>query len=288
MKYLIINADDYGLCKASNEAVDQLFKEGAITTATLMVPCPYAEDAVRRAKENPKMCIGLHITTTAEYDTYRWGPIDQSCKSLTDSDGYFYRTAADNLAHAEKEEMLREIKAQFQWMEKRGLPPEHVDSHMATVYGLHGFSCMSEVIQLCAKKKLHFRFPHMCNFPKEAPESLKKRVEKDIQNADALRVGLPNALFTNDYDIKPEETYESFRDNYIKMLDDLPEGVSELFMHPCIETDQLKSINSQWKKRVWEYQTLLDPVFQSAIKHRDIRLTSYHEAPFFTKTDKKE
>ena len=283
MRWLIINADDYGLCEAANEAVERLFDAGAITTATLMVPAPCAEDGVRRAKQNTKMKIGLHITTTAEYETYRWGPVASDCASLVDADGFFYRTAAENLAHARREDMVREIQAQYHWMETRGLAPEHVDSHMATVYGTHGFSLMEEVLALCAAHGLNFRYPKRPEtFSPDFPETLRPAVEANVALADRLHVGLPTGLYTYDFDVTPEVTYEMFREAYMKMVRSIPDGVSELFLHPCLETEQLKEINGQWKKRVWEYQVLLDPIFRGCLQEEGIRLTSYSEAPFFS------
>lgn len=281
MRYLILNADDYGLCPASNEAVERLFDADAISSTTLMTPAPYAEDGVRRAKTNGKMRVGLHLTTTCEYDAVRWGPLDKTCRSLMQADGTFYRTARENLMHATHEDMEREINAQYQWMVDRGLPPEHVDSHMATVYGLHGFSCMDAALGLCSRHNLNFRFPQVPDtFSSKIPQSVFETVAQGVQMAKSLGVGLPKGLFTYDYDVRPEDCYEDFRGWYMDMVRRCPEGVSELFMHPCIETDQLKQINGQWKKRVWEFRVLMDPVFRECIAREGVCLTTYDQAPF--------
>ena len=57
-KYLIINADDFGMCHAHNVATFDLLKKGAITSSTIMAPCPWAYEAVKFAKENPQFAIG--------------------------------------------------------------------------------------------------------------------------------------------------------------------------------------------------------------------------------------
>ena len=280
MRWLIINADDYGLCEASNEAVERLFDAGAITSATLMVPAPKAEDGLRRARANPRMHIGLHITTTCEYDNYRWGPILPEMKSLVAQDGGFYKTACENLAHAHPEEMERELRAQSDWMAQRGLAPEHVDSHMATVYGLHGFSCMDAALHLCHEHGLGFRFPRIPQtFSGTLPEPVLQIMREGIAKAEAWQVNIPNGLFTYDFDVSSDMKYEDFRGAYMDMVRRCPQGVSELFMHPCIETQQLKEINRHWKKRVWEYQVLLDTVFRECIVREGICLTTYAKAP---------
>ncbi|MBR6779515.1 MAG: ChbG/HpnK family deacetylase, partial [Clostridia bacterium] len=52
-KYLIINADDFGLCKAANDAVIDLFRSNCVFSSTVMMTCPGTEDAVKFAAENP-------------------------------------------------------------------------------------------------------------------------------------------------------------------------------------------------------------------------------------------
>ncbi len=276
-RYLIINADDYGSCFAANEAVERLFDRGAITTTTLMVPCPWAEDAIQRARRNPRIKVGLHTTLTSEYETYKWGPVSEGCASLRDSQGYFYATAGECLRHAEAADVRRELQAQFDWMERRGVLPEHIDNHMATTYG----EFLPIVYQLCAKYRLGYRLPRIPETfaPQAAPEQ-QAAFRRAVEEADRLGIQLPNGLFTYDFDVAPSDTYEIFRGYYMDMVRRCPPGVSELFVHPCIETPELKYINAQWKKRVWEYQVMLDPVFAACLRENDISLCTYGDAPF--------
>lgn len=66
-KYLIINADDFGMCRAANLAVMDLLKSGSITSSTIMAPCPWAYEACQFAKKNPQFAIGVHLTFTSEW-----------------------------------------------------------------------------------------------------------------------------------------------------------------------------------------------------------------------------
>jgi len=65
-KYLVLNADDFGMCKSANEAVFELFKSGDLLSATIMMPCPAAEEAVQFSIDNPQYAIGIHTTLTSE------------------------------------------------------------------------------------------------------------------------------------------------------------------------------------------------------------------------------
>ena len=65
-RYLIINADDCGLCDSANEAIFDLFRTGNLKSSTVMIPCPKAMDAVAFSKENPQYAMGVHLTMTNE------------------------------------------------------------------------------------------------------------------------------------------------------------------------------------------------------------------------------
>ena len=280
-RHLIINADDFGSCQAANAAIEHLFSAGFITTTTLMTPCPWAEDAAHRALENKKMVVGLHLTTTAEYDYYKWGPVNRACQSLMDDRGYFYKTAAENLAHATEADMAAELEAQYNWMSLRGLAPEHVDSHMGTVYGLAGPPHLAAALGLCAKHGLNFRLPKTAEgFMANPPPQLQALAAQAAAQAAAIGVGLPDALFTHDGNLGPDDSYEGLKQYYMALVRRCPEGVSELFVHPCIESPELKAINAQWQKRVWEYRLMLDDDFYNCIQGEGIALTTYAQAPF--------
>ena len=89
-KYLIVNADDYGMCHAANTAVAELFECGWLKSSTIMMPCPCAEEAVKFSVAHPEYAIGVHLTMTSEWRDYRWKPLTDG-KTLVDEDGYMWR-----------------------------------------------------------------------------------------------------------------------------------------------------------------------------------------------------
>jgi len=93
-KYILVNADDFGMCNSANEAVFDLFRSGRLKSATIMMPCPTAKDAVDFSIENPQYAIGIHLTMTAEWQKYRWKPLTDG-KSLVDPDGFMWHSARD-------------------------------------------------------------------------------------------------------------------------------------------------------------------------------------------------
>src|SRR4051795_3265214 len=128
-KLLIVNCDDLGSSHAANLGVYEALREGVATSATLMVPCPWARDAAARYRGED---IGVHLTLNAEYDLYRWGPITQA-PSLLDGDGGFPRTLADLWDHADLEEVRRECRAQIERAILWGFDVSHLSSHLGAL-----------------------------------------------------------------------------------------------------------------------------------------------------------
>jgi len=90
-KLVVINADDLGSCHSANVGVFECLATGTVTSATLMVPCPWAREASSRYRGED---IGVHLTVNAEYELYRWGPITHA-PSLLGGDGGFPQTMED-------------------------------------------------------------------------------------------------------------------------------------------------------------------------------------------------
>ena len=136
-RYVIINADDFGMCHAHNGATMELLEKGCVTSATIMAPCPWAGEAARFAAARPHLGVGVHLTTTCEWQDYRWGPVTgRAAPSLMDGDGYMWRTGEEFAVHADLGELEKELTAQIERLMGMGLTPSHLDSHMGTMYGL--------------------------------------------------------------------------------------------------------------------------------------------------------
>jgi chitin disaccharide deacetylase len=91
-RLLLVNADDFGMCHAINEAIIRSLEEGIVGSCSVMVPCPWALHALTWLQEAPDVPFGVHLTSVSEQPLYRWGPI--TCRtevpSLVDEAGYFY------------------------------------------------------------------------------------------------------------------------------------------------------------------------------------------------------
>lgn len=287
-RYLIINADDFGMCHAHNAATIELFGCGGITSATVMAPCPAAREAVEFAVRNPQYAIGVHLTTTAEWQTYRWGPIADGTQSLKDADGYFYRTSAQFASLARADEVEAEIIAQIELLCTMGLDPSHIDNHMGSLYGVANgdFRLLKMVIEIAARYGLPFRFPAKISHGMASNGTLDIKVpESTVREllgsfADLTKecgVATPDYLVPGDWRGEQDRSYENFREYIFEMYRGFDNGVTETYIHPAIECDEIKSITPMWHRRVWEHRLFSDPKTKEFIRSIGIKLIDYRE-----------
>ena len=282
-KYLIVNADDYGMCNAANEAVEELFLGGWLKSSTIMMPCPGAEHAVEFSKAHPEYAIGIHTTLTSEWGKYRWKPIT-SGKTLLDEEGFMWHESDMVEKNASYEDIEKEVRAQIDLAHRMGMKPSHVDNHMGSLYGHYtgrlGLSKLA--LKICGSYGYAYRLytkhdkricPNGTPYPLYAAVTLLSKHWGKKYN-----VIIPDYLLFPDWNDDMRVSYEVYRDTILKIWTDIPEdGVTETFVHPSVESDELKGITGRWLDRVWEYQLMKDPYVHQYLKDHDVELISYRE-----------
>src|SRR5918992_5811964 len=135
-KLLILHADDLGVAHSVNAATFDALDRGAISSASVMVPTPWMTEVAAYARAHPNADLGLHLTLTSEWETYRWGSVESKDKvpSLLDSVGTFPSEERRVAATAKPLEVEREIRAQIERALALGIRPTHVDSHMGALF----------------------------------------------------------------------------------------------------------------------------------------------------------
>ncbi len=274
-KVIILHADDIGMCDEANiAAVDYLLK-GHVQSAAIMMPCPAAESITSWAVQNPTLDIGLHLTLTSEWKTYRWGSVTDSGEvpGLLDNEGKLWHKVVDVVMNATAEEIEKEIRSQVEKAIHLGLRPSHLDTHMGTLYGHHAFTAAyTRVAQ-------EYGIPAMVvDFSNEAViEGFRKAGYPitdemiDIVNA----YSLPKLdYFTS---VPRGRTYDEVRLNFMDLIRSLDPGLTEIIFHPSVYSTRLKTITNSWRQRNWEARLFSDPVIHQFFKQEGLIFTDWKE-----------
>lgn len=291
-RYLIINADDFGMCRGANLAVMELLKnpDSALTSSTIMTPCAWAPEACRFAAENPELAIGVHLTFTSEWSKYRWAPVNtKNTDSLRDEEGFMWHESDQVEKNVDIDEVEGEIRAQIERCKKLGLAnPSHLDNHMGSLYGIETgrFELLQLTLSLAGEYGLPFRMPGNITDAMLGNSMLEINVDKNLIDmvfgkivafAKANNVAIPDYLIPNEWGGPQDESYENFREYLYNLYASFPEGVTETYLHPSIETDDLKGTSGAWQRRVWEYEIMKDPKTKQHIEAHGIKLINYRD-----------
>jgi hypothetical protein len=253
-RVLIITCDDLGLSHATNVGVYEALRTGVATSATLMVPCPWAREAASRHRGED---VGVQLTLNAEFDRYRWGPITHA-PSLLDGDGGFPRTPDDLWDHADLDEVRRELRAQIERAILWGFDITHLSSHLGTLQR------RPEFFDLYLDLAVDFRLP------------LRLGGAAGEQSA-----GFPfRRLAAEDGVVFPDHfTFADgigSRRQFEKALHDLQPGVTELSVHPAIDTPEIRSFAPEWPGRVDDLHLLcFDKELPRTLERAGVHLISY-------------
>jgi predicted glycoside hydrolase/deacetylase ChbG (UPF0249 family) len=253
-RLLIINCDDLGACHAANVGVYDALREGIATSASLMVPCPWAREAAQRYRGED---VGVHLTLNAEYDLYRWGPITHA-PSLLDGDGGFPRTITDTWDHADLDEVRRECRAQIERAILWGFDVSHLDSHMGTL------QLRPEFFDVYLEMAVDFRLPLRLS-----GESTERSIGFPFRRlAEEEGVVFPDH-FLYVRGVGSRRTIE-------RAIADLRPGVTEVYVHPAIDTAELRSLAPDWAARVDDHDLAVnDRGLRALLERAGVALIGY-------------
>lgn len=233
-RLLIVNCDDLGSNHAANLGVYEALRTGTATSATLMVPCPWAREAASHYRGED---VGVQLTLNAEHDMYRWGPITHS-PSLLDGDGGFPRTRQDVWDHADLDEVRRECRAQIERAIYWGFDVSHLGCHLSTLL------LRPEFFDIYLELAVEFRLPvRLWDASTEAT------------------VGFPfRALAADEGVVFPDQVVLSrgagSRRAIEKALGELAPGVTEVHLHPALDSGELRAAAPDWASRVDDHDFL--------------------------------
>ena len=274
-KVLLLHMDDLGMCKEANDAGMFYIENDYILSGAVMMPCEFAEPMVEWAKNVPKADVGVHLTLTSEWKTWRWGPLAEPGKvpGLVDPDGKLWRSVQQVVMNASPEEVETEIRAQIEKMLALGYNPTHIDTHMGTLYGspefLRVFLKVAEEYKIPANA-IDLSNPKVAGFYKAEGYPVSQEVIDMLTGYNLPRLD-------NFGSVPKGNTYEEVKQNFFKLVNSLDAGITEIIFHPSFETENLKTITGSWQQRVWEAEMFADPEVIGFLKDNDIVLTTWRE-----------
>lgn len=264
-KLLIINNDDAGMCHAANTATIEGMENGLISSATIMIPCPWANGIVNYAKENPDKGFGVHLTLTSEWKNYRWGTVAprNEVPGLYDEQGYMWKDVMEVYKASNTEEALIEGRAQIRKALEAGVPVTHVDSHMGTYQ--YSPDYMHIYLQLAEEFNLPARMPSQSTL-----DRMKATPFRDICKEKGIIH--PDYFIHEEFENYKTENVEEFWIDYIK---NLKPGVTEILLHASKDGDEIRAITGSAPKRVKELEFFTGGRLKQLIEEEGIIVISY-------------
>ena len=265
-RLLIIHADDLAVAHSVDEASFTALESGAVTSASVMIPCPWLTEVAEWARSHPNADLGLHLTLTSEWKTYRWGPVaprDQ-VPTLLGPDGYFWPEVAPVAEHASPEDVEREIRAQVERAQRAGIHPTHLDIHMGTL------AARPEFYAALVKVGHEYHLPFLA-LRVSGPQA---RMLSLLAPTDPVL----DSLVMFDPTIKPE----SWTQSYIETIARLKPGLNEMIVHVGHDDAELQAITvdhpdygAAWRGR--DFKAVTSPEFRQALKDNHIALVHWKD-----------
>lgn len=144
---LLIRLDDIGMNHSVNMAAEKMAETGLPISVSVQFACPWYQEAVALLKNHPNVSIGIHLTLTAEWKYYRWGPVlgQSAVPSLVDSLGYFhYSTREFANCGYKSDEVEQELSAQIERALHSGVKITYLDPHMGVALSTPELRALTE------------------------------------------------------------------------------------------------------------------------------------------------
>ena len=266
-KLLIVHADDLAAAHSVNAATFKAFETGLVNSASIMVPCPWMPEVAEYARRHPDADLGLHLTLTSEWKTYRWGGVlsKERAPTLYAPDGYLYMTEDVAASHLDVREAGAEIRAQIERARAFGISPTHLDAHMRT---LHQTRPLFEMFLRVAREN---RLPALVSREWFArwpflPAAL---------GADGLVVDRV-------IDINPTVAPERWAEFYGGLIKELQPGVTQLIVHLAHDDEEMRAVTldhpnwgASWRQRDFDFVT--SETFRKLLKEQNVKLVTWRE-----------
>ncbi|MEN6574700.1 MAG: polysaccharide deacetylase family protein [Phycisphaerales bacterium] len=273
-RVVIFHVDDAGMSYDSNLGVTRAIEQGVATSTSIMMPCPWVPQFATYVREHPQIDAGIHLTLTAEWKNYRWGPVAgrSAVPGLVDEHGYLWHEVEDVVGHATPDEFEAEIRAQLDKALAMGIQPTHLDSHMGTCF-------QPQFIERYVKVGIEKQVPillfagHLQHVGEEVGAF------RPLLSILAQRVWGAGLPVIDDLVTSPTSAndFEGRKRELIELLGAMKPGITEIIVHCTAPTEVFQHISGSGRAREAELKLMIDPDVRAFIKDQGIILTTWRE-----------
>lgn len=265
-RLLIIHADDVGMAHSVNRASLEALEKGWITSASILVPCPWFPEVARWAREHPDADLGVHLALNSEWTGFRWAPLSPRDKvsSLLDPQGYLPLDTPEVAANAKPAEVEMELRAQIEKAQAAGVRITHLDTHMGALMRSPG---LFEVYRRMAHT---YRLPAL--------------LERGTSHATPEGVSVPDeeVLLREVIEIGPGVPASDWMSWYQKALSNLQPGVYEMIVHLAYDDEEMRG--ATWDHPDWgaawrqhDLDMVKSAAFQNFLKQQGFILVRWRD-----------
>jgi len=263
-RLLIIHADDLGMNHSVNRATFEALEKGWITSASILVPCPWFSEVAHWAKQHPHADLGIHLALTSEWTDFRWGPLSgpNRVPSLLDTDGYFPLDTPAVAQNAKIPEVEYELRAQIDRALKAGIPLTHLDMHMAAMVS------SAELFGVYRKLGDDYKLPILL----EPSGTHGTPAGVSVQPEETLL----QRIIT----MEPGVAAKDWLAWYKKQLAPLPPGVYQLIVHLAYDDEEMRGATwdhpdwgAAWRQR--DLEIVQSPEFRQFLKEQGFVLVGW-------------
>ncbi len=267
-RLLIIHADDMGLAHSVNTACIKAFEDKAITSGSMMMPCPWILEMASYIKNHPGLDVGIHLTMTSEWDLYKWGGISEASQipSLLNKNGNFFATVEELGKTGKGADAEKELKAQIEKCIALGIQPTHLDTHMGSVLA------NPELIKVYLKLSDEYKIPIL--FPRSYVAWFPPAVSKAL--------GAKIFLLDNLFMLEPKMIGNKWIDPYRKAIENLKPGLNQIIVHLAMDNDEMQAIckghedyGSSWRQK--DLDLVLSNEFKDLLKENQVILITWKQ-----------
>jgi chitin disaccharide deacetylase len=264
-RLLILHADDLGMAHSVNSATLEALEKGWITSASILVPCPWLPEAARWAAAHPDADLGIHLALNSEWTTLRWGPVigRDRVPSLLDAQG-FLPLESDEVVHkAKPSEVETELRAQIELARAQGIHITHLDAHMGTLMQSPAFfEIYLRVGREYGLPVLHRPSAMPGGDPSTYPQPADEFLDADVVS------------------MSPGVSAKDWLDAYRKMLAPLKPGVYQLIIHLAHDDEEMRGATADhpdwgaaWRQQ--DFDLVRSTEFQQFLREQGFILVNW-------------